>query len=126
MARAIAWIRERDDESATLIVTDRETATPVGLMILFEIPCEDSSGRIDVRLGYLLAESAWSQGLGTELVAGFVEWCLSKTRVRSISGGVGLDNPASAQVLIKNGFVAARPAIEGEQVYELVLTARNG
>lgn len=124
-ARAAAWIRERDDESAVSLATDRETAIPVGLIILFEAPGNDGSGRVDVRLGYLLAESVWGNGLGTELVAGFVEWCRSMPRVRSIAGGVGSDNTASARVLAKNGFAPVGPVVDGEQLYELDLSANQ-
>lgn len=120
--RAIEWIRERDAESPTLMVLDRKTGVPVGLMILSELPC-DRAGSVDVRLGYLLAESAWGRGLGTELVAGFVAWCRSEPRIRSVTGGVALDNPASARVLTNNGFTTAGTPNDEEQFYELVLTA---
>lgn len=121
-SRAAAWIRERDDESAVSIVTDRETSIPVGLIILFTAPADDSSGRVDIRLGYLLGESVWGQGLGTELVAGFVEWCRSVPRIRSVAGGVEQDNIASTRALAKNGFAPVGPAIDGEQLYELDLS----
>lgn len=120
-ARAASWIRERDDESATLMVLDRATGDPLGLVILFEIEAGDPSGGVELRLGYLLAESAWGRGLGTELVAGLVEWCRSEPRIRSIAGGVEPDNAASARVLTKNGFTTAGVPTEGEQIYELVL-----
>ncbi len=121
-ARAAAWIRERDDEAAVSLVTDGETSIPVGLIILFPVPADDSSGRVDIRLGYLLGESVWGQGLGTELVAGFVEWCRSVPRIRSVAGGVEQDNIASTRALAKNGFVPVGPAIDGEQLYELDLS----
>jgi len=123
LARATAWIRDRDAESPTLMVIDRATGAPVGLLILFDIPAEDGSDLVDVRLGYLLAESAWGRGLGTELVAGFVDWCRSERRIRSIAGGVEADNAPSARVLTKNGFTIAGPANDNEQIYELVLIA---
>ena len=123
LARATVWIRDRDAESPTLMAVDRATGAPVGLLILFEMPAEEGSDLVDVRLGYFLAESVWGRGLGTELVAGFVDWCRSEPRIRSIAGGVEADNAASARVLTKNGFTTAGPVsdIDDEQIYELVL-----
>ena len=100
--RASQWIEERDGEGTTLLVLDRLSGTPIGLMILFEND-DDPRGRI-VRLGYLLAESAWGKGLASELVRGFVEWCRT-VDIASIVSGVERDNVASQRVLEKNGFV---------------------
>jgi RimJ/RimL family protein N-acetyltransferase len=100
--RANEWIRERDREGATLIVLERSSRTPVGMMILFESD-DEKLGRT-VRLGYLLSETAWGQGLASELVQGFVGWC-RKAEIASIMGGVERDNVPSQRVLQKNGFV---------------------
>ena len=59
---------------------------------------------MEVHLGYVLAESAWGQGLGSELVEGFVEWCRGERQIRSLIGGVAADNLASVRILEKNGF----------------------
>ena len=121
--RAEAWIAERDQEGPTLLVVERATGEAVGLVILFEFASDEPAG-VDVRLGYMLAESAWGRGLASELIAGFVEWCRSSGQIRSLAGGVASDNPASARVLEKNGF---RPMDntdvhpEGEQIFELRL-----
>jgi RimJ/RimL family protein N-acetyltransferase len=72
-------------------------------VILFESSAEDGPG-VDVHLGYVLAESAWGQGLGSELVEGFVECCRGERRVRTLIAGVAADNPASIRILEKNGF----------------------
>ena len=119
LARAAEWISQRDAEATTLLAMHRRTATPVGLMILFELPGDP--GQVDLRLGYLLAESAWGKGLGTELVAGFVEWCRATPHIRSITGGVAAANMASARVLLKNGFLPTGAASDGEQMYSLEL-----
>ena len=119
--RAENWIAERDQEGPTLLVVERATGEAIGLVILFEFEADHLSG-VDVRLGYMLAESAWGTGLASELIAGFVDWCRSRGRIRSLAGGVASDNPASARVLEKNGF---RPIEdpddhpEGEQIFEL-------
>ena len=63
--RARCWIAERDAEGASLLVTERHSAQVVGLMTLFETVPDDGSDGVEVRLGYLLAESAWGRGLAT-------------------------------------------------------------
>jgi RimJ/RimL family protein N-acetyltransferase len=100
--RAAKWIEERDREGATLLVVDRSSRTPVGMMILFESD-DEHVGRT-VRLGYLLIDSEWGKGLASELVRGFVEWCRT-TNIVSIVGGVERDNVPSQRVLEKNGFI---------------------
>ena len=117
--RATTWIEERDQEGATLLVLDRSSRTPVGLMILFED--EDQHPGRTIRLGYLLSESAWGQGLANELVEGFVDWCRS-VEIASVIGGVERDNLPSQRVLEKNGFVRL-PTIEehGDLLFELRL-----
>lgn len=135
--RARTWIAERDAESPTLLVTDRTSGDTVGLVILFEESHPSSTdaapaiearpaepGSIDVRLGYVLAESHWGRGLASELVAGLVEWCRGEPAIASIAGGVEVDNAASARVLTKNGFTLVDTGDDGppgEELYRLQL-----
>lgn len=117
-ARALEWIADRDGEGTVLVVTDRATDEVVGLVILGETPAGHDPASVEVRLGYLLAESAWGRGLATELVGGVVEWCRAQPTVASIAGGVEAGNAASERVLTKNGFTALAQAEEtGEQIY---------
>lgn len=122
--RSRDWIRERDDESVTLLVMDRASRDPVGLVILFEILVDDGP-ETDVRLGYVLAEAAWGRGLASELVEGFVSWVRAQSSIRSIGAGVERDNAASARVLTKNGFTPSPVAAEDELIFEL-WTGRAG
>jgi RimJ/RimL family protein N-acetyltransferase len=62
---------------------------------------KDGNHARDIRLGYLIAESASGLGLATEVVAGVAEWCREDGTVRSIIGGVDDRNGASAPVLHK-------------------------
>lgn len=88
-------------------------------MILFESD-DEKSGSV-VRLGYLLSESAWGQGLASELVRGFVDWC-GTVEIAAILGGVERDNTASQRVLTKNGFMSQPTAEDhGDLVFELRL-----
>lgn len=103
--RATAWIADREFEGVVLLVVDRSSHKPIGFMVLVEIDREDASG-VEVRLGYLLAETAWGRGLAGELVQGFVAWCRVRPLIRSLAGGVDCDNVASIRVLEKHGFAA--------------------
>ena len=85
--RALDWIRARDVEGSTLLVVKRASRRAIGLVILFEVKRDE--GGVDVRLGYLLAESAWRQGFASELIRGFVGWCREQAPIRSITGGAG-------------------------------------
>ena len=118
--RARNWITERDREGATLLAVEQSSRMAVGLIILLEMDHEKEAGT-EVRLGYVLAESAWGKGFASEMVQGFVEWC-RKTDVALIVGGVDRDNVPSRRVLEKNGFVRV-PGTEGgtEQLFQLRL-----
>ena len=101
--RARVWVEERNNEGTALLVVEKSTGEPIGLMFLFE---EGVPGRTEVRIGYLLSESAWGKGLATELVGAFVGWCRQHVAVQSVTGGVERGNVASIRVLEKNGFRA--------------------
>ena len=123
LERASNWIAERDDEGIILLVREKSSNSAIGLVILHEDPSGVGT-LIDIQLGYMLAESAWGKGLASELVAGFVDWCLQSHRIHSVVGGVAPDNAASIQVLVKNGFEPAQDPLEGpdaEEFYELRL-----
>ena len=120
-ARAEAWIAEQDAEGTVLLVENQEAGEPLGLVLLFEEP---EAGGVDVRLGYLLAESAWGQGYGGELLGGFVAWCKGRSDVRSIIGGVAPENAASIRLLERHGFVCEPEPAPGEDLtYRLVIRA---
>jgi RimJ/RimL family protein N-acetyltransferase len=104
VSRAREWIRERDQEGTTLLVIEKSTKEPVGLVILIEVDSENTIDGIEIRLGYLLSEPAWGRGLATELVKGFVGWCRTQAPIATLAGGVDADHPASMRVLEKNGF----------------------
>jgi RimJ/RimL family protein N-acetyltransferase len=118
--RAEAWIAEQDAEGTILLVEDRRTGEPLGLVLLFEEAFEDG---VDVRLGYLLAENAWGRGYGGELLGGFVAWCRARGDVRTIVGGVAPENTASIRLLERYGFVLDGEPLPGQDlVYRLSLT----
>jgi RimJ/RimL family protein N-acetyltransferase len=102
--RTSAWIDDRDQESPTLLAVERRTGEAVGLLILFESHSNAHVGPTDVRVGYVIAESAWGRGIASELVGALVAWGRSQRLIGSMSAGVSDGNDASARVLLKNGF----------------------
>jgi predicted amidohydrolase/RimJ/RimL family protein N-acetyltransferase len=111
--RAETWIAEREGDGTTLLVVTKEDSRPVGLLLLFETHGE--GGRAEVRIGYVLAESAWGRGLASELVGGLVEWGRTQRSVGAIVGGVEAENMASIRVLEKCGFQLESPVVGNAQ-----------
>lgn len=91
------WIEDRHGESKVFRVCLREPDALIGLLILAET--DDPAPTFHI--GYLLAESAWGRGYGSELLAGLTFACAAGTH---LIGGVAAGNPASARVLEKCGF----------------------
>jgi RimJ/RimL family protein N-acetyltransferase len=56
-------------------------------------------------LGYWFARSFWGNGLATEAVVAALEWVVRDWGVRAVAAGHFADNPASARVLVKAGFL---------------------
>jgi RimJ/RimL family protein N-acetyltransferase len=56
-------------------------------------------------LGYWLGEKFWGRGIMTEVVAALTDFCFQNFALRRISAEVFANNPASARVLEKAGFV---------------------
>jgi len=119
--RAAAWIADRDSEGPVLLVESHEEGDAVGLVLLFEEARAAGDG-VDVRLGYLLAESAWGRGLGGELLGGFVAWCRRRGDIRAVIGGVAPENLASIRLLERHGFARGPEPGPGDDLeYRLVL-----
>ena len=118
LSRAASWIAERDAEGTTLLALDKKTSQAIGFMILFETNSVEA--QVELRLGYLLAESSWGRGFATEMLSGLIQWCRTQSSIRSIVGGVARDNPASRRVLEKLGFQLAHSS-QGEDIFEIVL-----
>lgn len=123
--RARRWITERDAESTTLLVVDRSTNQPLGLMLLFFDDRLDGSTSGDVRLGYVFRESAWGQGLGTELVSGLVAWAHTQPNIARLVAGVDPSHEASVRILIKNGFGRVDAGSSHAETYQLDLLPRD-
>ncbi len=127
--RARRWVAERDAESPTLLAVERSTGRAVGLVIVAVLDAEPdigtAGGERDLRLGYVLAESAWGRGLATELVGGLVGWARSEPTIATITAGVEAGNDASVAVLARNGFepvAGAADRSETERIFRLVVS----
>ncbi|KIC07776.1 acetyltransferase [Leisingera sp. ANG-M1] len=96
-------------QQAEVIALRNPAGQGIGLVIL-SFPEEGGATR---NLGYLFAESAWGQGLASELIAGLQAYFRGSGV--TLSGGVMQENAASARVLEKAGFT---PELAGaETVY---------
>jgi RimJ/RimL family protein N-acetyltransferase len=67
-------------------------------------PGEDVHRRT-AEVGYWLGQKFWGRGVATEAITAFVEHCFSSFNLVRIFGQVNANNPASARVLEKAGFV---------------------
>lgn len=116
--RAREWIAEQDLEGANLLVSSNWDGSPIGLLFLGQ--ADGPAGGIEVRLGYLIDELSWRRGFASELVEGLIEWAEATPGIDALAGGVSRQNIASAQVLIKNGFVAVPTSEDAlEQIFRL-------
>jgi len=61
--------------------------------------------RQTANLGYWLGEEFWGRGIMTEVVSAVVNYCFDKLPLDRIHAEVYSNNPASARVLEKAGFV---------------------
>jgi [ribosomal protein S5]-alanine N-acetyltransferase len=59
----------------------------------------------EVEIGYGTYETARNKGYMTEAVGGVIRWAEKQPLVKSIVASTDKDNPASASVLVKNGFI---------------------
>jgi RimJ/RimL family protein N-acetyltransferase len=58
-----------------------------------------------VELGYWLGRPYWGQGFATEAVGGALTWAVEDWGRKTVTSGHFADNPRSANVLIKSGFL---------------------
>jgi len=104
--RTRQWIAERDADSTTLLASERDTDQPVGLVMLFEssLEVDRELDDVELRIGYLVAESLWGNGFASEIVSGLVSWAHTMDVPITLLAGVETGNAASIRVLTKNKF----------------------
>ncbi|MBT2131429.1 GNAT family N-acetyltransferase [Aliiroseovarius lamellibrachiae] len=96
------WVTDRAKESEVFVIKSEKSGDLLGLMLL--VAQMDEGKPPHIHLGYLLAEPAWGRGYATEVIRGLVA-ALTPLGPFDVMGGVGVDNPASAKVLTRAGFV---------------------
>lgn len=121
---AKGWINERDADASMLLVIESASQRPAGILVLAEAPLHGTW--VDLRIGYLIEESMWGQGLATELVSGLIEWARAQPRIRTLTGGVDPTNRASVRILEKCGFKLIDGLDAGVAVYRLDVSSSNG
>lgn len=110
------WVNARAQESDVLLVRQKGNGALTGLVIMASL-AEPGAKAADLHLGYLLGEGFWGLGYASEIIQGLVAALKAlppNERPTRILGGVALDNPASARVLQKAGFVRAGQQPEDE------------
>ncbi len=60
--------------------------------------------RYSAALGYWLGQRYWGQSIMTAVVAAYAPWVMAELGLARLSAQVMASNPASARVLLKNGF----------------------
>jgi len=61
--------------------------------------------RLSAEFGYWLSEEFWGQGIMSEVVPAFVDYCFANFPLNRMFASAYANNPASARVLEKAGFV---------------------
>ena len=97
------WIVEREKESHCLAIVHKSENKMIGILLLNKPSEKDKY--IDLRVGYLIAETYWKKGFASELIMGLCQLCKEDGRVDTIIGGVDPTNLGSIKVLTRNGFV---------------------
>jgi len=108
------WVKDRADECHFIVVQEKSSGEIVGFIFLYEMGLQGVAH--ELRFGYLLSESVWGKGLGTELIKGLIDWCQTERNIASLSGGVEKDNIGSIKVLEKNGFSLSKNEDQSSEV----------
>jgi ribosomal-protein-alanine N-acetyltransferase len=88
-----------DPKTSFCIEVDNAAVGAIGIRIGQDVH------RHTAKLGYWLGEDFWRRGIMTEAVAALSDVCFENFSLRRISAEVFANNPASARVLEKAGFV---------------------
>lgn len=114
--RARDWLAETG--ANLLVVSDRESMTPVAFLLIYE--SDETPGQRIYRIGYLVAEAAWGKGVATEMLEALVGYCKAMAPL-TLLAGVESDNAASRRVLEKCGFADRREEPGDQRLYSLVI-----
>ncbi len=107
MLRALAKSIRPDFSPASWLIIEGEEV--VGLCSIVKTPAGDS-----LEIGYGICASRRKRGFASGAVAQVLEWARSDPRLRSVRAETSIDNPASSQVLERNGFRQTGKRIDPE------------
>ena len=97
LADADDWLSVVESEEFNLsIFLDDALIGAVGLS-------EKNNGSCE--LGYWVGKTYWGRGIATEAARGLLDWALPRAQPDYVAANVFADNPSSARVLEKLGFV---------------------
>lgn len=101
-AEANNWWQQRIEESSFLSIRLKSNNEIIGFVFLNGD--ETKQTQMDLHIGYLLGESYWAKGYGSELIKGLVKWAYLDKHIHCLVGGVEVNNLGSIKVMEKNGF----------------------
>lgn len=111
---AKTWLSEQLQTSQVYGIYHNTEHSLIGLLIIYE----DNS---HAHIGYLFEQQHWGKGYASELLAALVHYAKSQTNWTVMKGGVSIDNPASAHVLTKIGFIKTLSNMNNMHHFELAL-----
>jgi RimJ/RimL family protein N-acetyltransferase len=99
-ARAFIALTEAQDRSRdNTFVIEHKDAGVIGALGFHR------AGTAPLEIGYWIGRPYWRRGYATEAVRGALDWAANDWRRKLVIAGHFADNQASAQVLIKAGFL---------------------
>lgn len=85
--------------------------------------------RLTAEFGYWLSEDFWGEGIMSEVVPAFVDYCFANFLLNRMFASAYANNPASARVLEKAGFVfegrLRKNVIKDGQILDSLLYAKT-
>ena len=113
----------KGEERVFCIEVDGSAVGGIGM-----IPGEDVY-RLTAEFGYWLAEEFWGKGIMSEAVPAFVNYCFEQFSLTRMFAAAYANNPASARVLEKSGFVLEgrlrKNVIKDGQILDSLLYAKT-
>ncbi len=93
------YVTETRGECVACIELGGEAAGAISLQFRSDVE------RCSAELGYWIGEPFWGRGVMTEAIRCFTAWAMPRFELTRVYAEVFADNPASARVLEKAGFV---------------------
>ncbi|TLX47477.1 GNAT family N-acetyltransferase [Pseudoalteromonas phenolica] len=113
-AEAKSWLSQMRSESRLFLIKDKGDAC-LGFVFV------SNTDKAEKHIGYLLAQEYWGKGLASELLHAFIKRAEQIESWRSLVGGVDKGNLASANLLLKLGFIPQENEHENVEFFEYVL-----